>query len=558
MLLQERNKLQNKIVLRYYQEEAISSTFKYINSGGRAGLAVLPTGSGKSLVIAELIKRILMKKPHVRFMMLTHVKELIEQNYEKIKMIWPTCPAGIYSAGVGFKQFTNPIIYGGIQSCYRKAEIFGHIDMLLIDEAHLVSDKTESMYGAMINHLKKTNPNLVVIGLTATPFRLGMGYLTNGPMFDDIYYDISTMENFVKLIDEGFLCELVPISTDTQYDLSNVKMTGGEFQEKSLDENVNRDEITREIVLETLRRASDRNKGLSFCVSKSHAENMAMRFTEAGWPSTFIHSSLTKTEREKVLSDYFDGKYKLLTNVGVLTTGFDAPNIDFMVMSRPTESTSLHIQMLGRGMRPHSSKENTLVLDFASNCARLGPINDPVVPVPKGKVRGDAPIRICDQCSAINHASVKFCKQCGFEFPPPKVKFDSKIVSTEIVRRGARPKIEWFDVNGMTFNRHVSIKGNETLKVTFNTENMIMYDMYLSIDPKMGKMYNSTKEWMDLFKFKVDVPKFKNFDEFKDFMSENCIPPKNIRIWLNKPKASNKNKKIKQILTFSYEEEKEK
>lgn len=550
--------MSNKITLRYYQEDAISSTFRYINSGGRAGLAVLPTGSGKSLVIAELIKRILMKKPHVRFMMLTHVKELIEQNYEKIKMVWPTCPAGIYSAGVGFKQFTNPIIYGGIQSCYRKSEIFGHIDMLLIDEAHLVSEKTESMYGAMISQLKKVNPKLVVIGLTATPFRLGMGYLTNGPMFDDIYYDISTMDNFVKLIDEGYLCELVPINTDTQYDLSNVKMSGGEFQEKSLDENINRDEITREIVIETLRRASDRNKGLAFCVTKSHAENMALRFTEAGWPSTYIHSSLTKKEREIVLGDYFDGKYKLLTNVGVLTTGFDAPNIDFMVMSRPTESTSLHIQMLGRGMRPHESKNDTLVLDFAANCARLGPINDPVIPPQKGKARGDAPIRICDQCSAINHASVKACKQCGFEFPPPKIKFDSKIVSTEIVRRVSRPRIEWFNVSRMTSNRHTSIRGNETLKVTFTTYDMKMYDLYLSLDPKMGEMYSRSKEWMRLFRFTEHVPEFKSFVEFQTFMTDHCVPPKRIRIWLNKPKASNKTKKVKQILTFSYDEEKEK
>lgn len=540
--------------LRYYQEDAVTETFKYINNGGRAGLAVLPTGSGKSLVIAELIKRILMKKPHVRFMMLTHVKELIEQNFDKIKTIWPTCPAGIYSAGVGFKQFTNPVVYGGIQSCYRKPQLFGHVDMLLIDEAHLVSEKTESMYGFMINELKKVNPKLVVIGLTATPFRLGMGSLINGPMFDDIYYDISTMDNFVKLIDEGYLCELVPISTDMQYDLSNVKMSGGEFQEKSLDENINRDEITKEIVIETIRRASNRNKGLCFTVSKGHAENMAMRFTEAGWPATFIHSSLTKKERETVLGDYHDGKYRMLTNVGVLTTGFDDPTIDLMVMSRPTESTSLHIQMLGRGMRPHKSKDNTLVLDYAGNCARLGPINDPVVPPPKGKARGDAPIRICEECSAINHASVKFCKQCGHEFPPPKIKFTSTVKATEIIRRGARPKMDWFKVNNVSFNRHVSIRGNETLKVTFSTDCMKMFDLYLSIDPKMGAIYSNTENWIGMFKFKTDIPKFERFDEFEKFMKDSCEKPKRVRVWLNKPNPKNKSKKIKQILSFDYEE----
>lgn len=542
--------MNNKYSLRYYQEDCVKATYRYINKGGRAGIAVLPTATGKSIITAELVKRTLMAKNHVKVMMLTHVRELISQNHEKLKSIWPTAPCGIFSAGLKAKQHTYPITYAGIQSCYRHQKLFGHIDMVIIDECHLISEKAESMYGAFLAGLKETNPNLVIIGLTATPYRLRMGYLTEGPIFDDIYYDISTLDDFVKLIDEGFLCDLVPINTDVQFDLSEVKKIAGEFSEKSLDENVNRAEITRAVVAETMLRAQGRKKGLAFCVSISHAEDMCQVFNEAGLRATVIHSQITTAERDERLEGYASGKYNMICNVGVLTTGFDAPDIDYLVIARPTESTGLHVQIMGRGMRPHPSKRNTLVLDFAGNTLRLGPVNDPLIPTKKGEGRGEAPIRICEMCDTINHAAARVCKECGHEFPPPKVKIEEKAYTVELIKRTDKPQIVEFRIDDVVWNKHKSSSGRSVLKVTYIC-GKYFYDSYFTFDKKDGKGYAASVSKWRKFGYTY-VP--NNVDDAIDTLNEGFKKPHYVKIWMNKPvEGSGGKKKRKDILDIRYE-----
>lgn len=535
--------------LRYYQEDCVRATYKYIREGGRAGIAVLPTATGKSIVVAELIKRTLLAKNHVRAMMLTHVKELIDQNHEKLKSIWQTAPCGIFSAGLGAKQHTYPITYAGIQSCYRHPRIFGKIDIVIIDECHLISDKSESMYGSFLAGLRDANPDLVIIGLTATPYRMGMGYLTEGPIFDDIYYDISTLDDFVRLIDEGYLCDLVPVRPENEFDLSMVKKVAGEFTEKSLDENVNRHEITKEVVAETMIKAADRNKGMAFCVSISHAENMSMLFNQAGLRSTTIHSELTAVERDERIIKFKRGEYNMICNVGVLTTGFDDPTIDYLVIARATESTSLHVQIMGRGMRVHPSKTNTLVLDFAGNTIRLGPVNDPLIPTKKGEGKGEAPIRICPECETINHASVRFCKTCGFEFPPPQVKIETRAFTTELIKRGDVPKIYNSEVDSVVWSKYNSRKGNEVLKLTFIC-GRYFHDMFFTFDKANKTGYNaSVVKWRKMGY--TIVP--SNVDDAITILEEGFNKPDALKIWGNKPvEGSGGSKRRKEILDIVY------
>lgn len=533
--------------LRYYQEDYIKYTYDYINRGGKAGIAALPTGAGKSLCIAELIKRTLMVRPNARFMMLTHVKELIEQNHEKLKIIWPNSPTGIYSAGVGFKQYQQPIIYGGIQSCYRRPEIFGKINVLLIDEAHLVSEKVESMYGAMIEGLKKTNPDLIILGLTATPYRMGMGLLTNGPIFDDIYYDITTMESFVKLIDEGFLCELTSFGMNHEMDVSNVKMRGGEFLESSLDKELNRREITEAIVSEVLQKRGDRKKGLSFCISKDHAESMCAMYNDAGITSKYLHSDMTTVEREKILDGFKNGQFENLTNVGIATTGLDVPDIDYLVLARPTQSTGLHVQILGRGLRPHPLKEDTLVLDFAGNTMRLGPINDPVIPLAPGKKRvgGEAPIKMCE-CGMFLPAPTRICPNCGFEF-----KFEEKIKTSlqtgELIRRQDKPKVETFKVENFSVIDYTNPKtGNDVVRLNFNY-----------VGPKGGNAeqdlyFTFSGRGMDYWhKLGMGSTPPTNAKEAIRMISEEMKEPESIDIWTNRKV---KGKTQKQIMKINFKE----
>ena len=159
-------------------------------------------------------------------------------------------------------------------------------------------------------------------------------------------------------------------------------------------------------------RLKGRKKGLAFCVSKSHAEDMAARFNEAGLSSTFIHSGLSTDVRAERLSNFKNGKFSLIANVGVLTTGFDAPDLDFIVMARPTRSPSLHIQMLGRGMRPHPSKENCLVLDYGGNIQRLGFVNEVSLPEVDTLNENIPKVKICQSCDAIIAISSQKCKFC--------------------------------------------------------------------------------------------------------------------------------------------------
>lgn len=548
------------IILRDYQQAAVDKTLSYIKSGRKAGLVVMPTASGKAFSICAIIKDLLVKNNSLKVMNLTHVKELISQNYDSMKTIWPTAPAGIYSASVGFRQFQYPVVFGGIQSCFRKPEIFGRVDVIIIDEAHLVSDKAQSMYGAFLNKLKEVNPNLVVIGFTATPYRLGMGYLTEGPMFDDVIYDISTMDEFVKLIDDGYLCDLVPYQTDLQFDLSEVKKIAGDFSEKSLDENINLDKVTREVVAETVARTKDRNKGISFCVSVAHAENMTKLYCEAGLKAVSVNGAMRKDLREEVMSGFKSGKYNMLCNVGVATTGLDVPDIDYIVMCRPTQSTALHVQMMGRGMRVHSSKTNCMVLDFAGNTERLGPVNDPIIPVKKGKGIGEAPIRICrtdslkmlrdsngnefrpSGCGYINHASVRRCKQCESEFVDPDIKVYSQVRSDELIKRKDVPKFEFFDVNRMECDHYTSRAGNKMLAMNFFCGDKI-FDRYLDFEKKSKMRHMSLSFWN---KLAIDEQPSSN-EHAVQLVAASKTKPKQIKVWTNKP-IRNSKKRMKDIM----------
>ena len=183
-------------MLRPYQQRAIDQLYAWFqsNPSGHPCL-VLPTGAGKSHIVAALCKDAVMQWPQTRILMLTHVKELIEQNAEKMRQHWPGAPMGIYSASVGRKQLGEAITFAGIQSVRNKAQLMGRIDLVLIDECHLVSHKDEGGYRTLLNDLSAINPAIRVIGLTATPYRLGHGLITDKPaLFDDLIEPVSIEE----------------------------------------------------------------------------------------------------------------------------------------------------------------------------------------------------------------------------------------------------------------------------------------------------------------------------------------------------------------------------
>jgi DNA repair protein RadD len=368
-------------------------------------------------------------------MKLTHRKELISQNLDKLMAVWPTAPAGVYSAGLGRKDASYPIIFGGVGTVARGApELFGRIDLLLIDECHLVSPNESTMYQKVIAGLKEINPYLKVIGFTATHYRLGHGMLTDeGGLFTDICFDMSTVDAFNWFIDEGYLIPLHPKKVIAELDTSKVAIHGGEFKQNELQAAVDHDEITYGACQEMLAYGLDRKCWLVFASGIDHTIHVAAMLDSLGIRTTFVHSKMSNGERDKNLADFKAGRYQAIVNNGILTTGFDHPAIDLIGMLRPTQSPSLWVQMLGRGTRPvyadgfdlsttegrltaihNGPKHNCLVMDFAGNTRRLGPINDPVLPKRRGKGGGGtAPVKLCEHCGTYNHASVRFCISCG-------------------------------------------------------------------------------------------------------------------------------------------------
>jgi len=449
------------MLLRDYQQRTIDQLYKWFSDGNKGHPCIeLPTGSGKSHIVAELCKEALQTWPETRILMLTHVKELIEQNAEKMLTHWPDAPLGIYSAGMRRRDIGEPITFAGIQSVRAKADQIGHVDLVLIDECHLVSHKQEGGYRKLIANLMRINPALRVIGLTATPYRLGHGYITDKPaLFADIISPVSIEE----LIFKKHLAPLRSKLTAHQLSVKGVRRRGGEYIESELQAAVDTDENNTATVDEVISLAGGRRSWLFFCAGVDHAHNVADILNARDISAACIVGDTPKVERERIINGFKSGKIRALTNANVLTTGFDHPDLDLIAMLRPTLSTGLYVQMAGRGMRIKSHTDHCLVLDFAGVVQTHGPITAVNPKKSSGNGQGAVPVKVCDACNELNHISAKECVACGEPFPPPKVP-KQKLHNDDIMGLD----VAKMNVTGWQWRRHVSlVSGKEMLMVTY-------------------------------------------------------------------------------------------
>lgn len=448
--------------LRPYQETSIKMTYEWLQNNDGNPCLVLPTGSGKSVIIAEFIKRSLQSYPESHFLMLTHMKELIEQNAKKMLAVWPDAPLGIYSASIGKRQLGEPITFAGIQSVRNRASDIEFVDVIIIDECHLCSHEEKGGYRTLINDLKAINPKLRVIGLTATPYRLGYGLITGeSALFDGLIEPVSVLE----LIDDGYLSPLRSKLTHLRIDASDVKKRGGEFIESELQKAVNTTLNNYSAVDEVVRLGANRKAWLFFCVGVDHAHEIKRLLTNKGIIAETITGATPKKERERIIAEYQAGKITAITNANVLTTGFDYEEIDLIAFLRPTMSLSLYVQMAGRGMRIAEGKDDCLILDFAGLVSTHGPITELRTPTQSNKIKGDAPTKNCPQCAEIVSLSAKACPCCGFEFPPPDSK-DNPLRLREDDIMGIEGSVMF--VESWHWAHHVSrASGNDMIKVTY-------------------------------------------------------------------------------------------
>lgn len=447
---------------RAYQTECVSKLLEYINKNpGKHPVLALPTGSGKSYIIALIIQMLLEKRKDVRILILTHSKEIITQNSAEIEAILGNKIA-VYSAGIGRKEI-GKITIASIQSAHRKWPDFENFHYAIIDECHAISNDEFSTYRKLLGQMKKAR----YIGLTATPYRLGTGliYGQENTLFDDLAYDLTSMDNFNKLVEDGYLCKLrtKPSKNEFDADSDSIRTVAGDFDLKQLSIAYDRDALTNSCVDELIREGKNYKKWLIFAIDIDHAEHIAETLIRKGVKATVVHSQM-ELDRDVIISKFKVGEYRAIVNVNVLTTGFNDPEIDLIAMMRPTKSPVLHVQAIGRGLRVAPGKKHCLILDFAGNTDRLGPINDVrVVKKSKSKEGGDPITKRCPDCDAIHHPTVKVCEWCGHKFKF-KVGLEMKASSTEVV---AAQKQHWFRVEKVLYSKHEKVNRPPSLKVTY-------------------------------------------------------------------------------------------
>jgi len=558
------------ITPHYYQANAKQAIFDYFENGGIGNpLVCMPTASGKSIVIADFLREVFRQFPNQRVMMLTHVWKLISQNAEKMRIFWPNAPIGIHSSGLKERDVTMPIIFGGVQSVAptlaKNPLAFGWRDLILIDEAHLLGSDEDSQYLKVIAALTKINPHLKVIGFTATPYRLKMGLLTDGGLFSDIAFDMTTHEWFQRLIGEGFLSPLIGKPTNTQIEgIGNLSVVGGDFNAKQSEELIDTENITYSACQEILEYGANRNKCMVFAAGVNNSEHIADCLTSMGASAAAVHSKLKSDEVKARLSAFERGEIWALVGANMFTTGYDEPRIDLIADLQPTCSPGKHVQKLGRGTRVHPSKSNTLILDFAGNIARNGPIDDPVMPRKPGVKSGEPPpIKFCETiklevnqkrfeemnslgkidlndpeltqgCGAYNHASARFCCNCGAAF-----SFSTKLFATARndapMKQEETPIIELVKIKPPVFyaKNNGKDKGGgfispPTVRVTY-TIGLRPINVFLCFE-HTGKARRLAHEWWQRHA-STEAP--ATVEEFLSRTHELRIP-KEVRIHVNK------------------------
>ena len=460
--------------LREYQRDSIHAAYQYFREDKGSPLIELPTGAGKSLVLAGLCHDLLTNYSKMRIVVLSHSIELVEQDYNKLREYWTKAPAGVYSASLGKKQAHHPITFATIQSVYKKAHILGHRDLICIDEAHLLSRKTDGMYNRLISALKEVNPKVRLLGLTASPFRVDSGllYEGDGALFDGVCYSAKLMD----LVNAGFLCRIVSKPMELQADLGNVRVTGGEFNAGDAEKEFDR--ITEAAIADALPRLAGRGSVMWFCSGIEHADHVRDLLRARGEFAESVSSETPKEERKRILEGFKAGAFRHICSMALITTGYDAPRTDGIVMLRATMSPGLYLQIAGRGLRLFIGKLFCLFLDYGGNIDRHGPLTHIAAPNRRGKGKKEkdtaAKVRICEVCRTAWPLGTMDCGECGHVMTverDPEAALTAKAAEIPMMMTDAEYRESqtfWTEVDRVRYARHRKLGKPDSVRVEYD------------------------------------------------------------------------------------------
>ena len=493
--------------LRAYQQEAVDAVYRHLRERDDNPVMVIPTGGGKTPVMATICDDAITRWGG-RVLVLAHVKELLEQTRDHLSAMAPHLQIGVYSAGLKRRDTGHAVIVAGIQSVYRRAAELDRFDIVLIDEAHMIPPEGEGMYRQFLADAHLVNPYLRTIGLTATPFRMTSGYICKPDHFlNAICYEIGVKE----LIRDGYLCPLKTRAGIARADMSGLHVRGGEYIANEVEDLMDDDELVRAACAELVGQTKDRKSVLIFASGIKHGRHIkAIIENDHGVECGFVCGLTPANERDHLLARFRgngqaglfgeSGPLQYLCNVNVLTTGFDAPNIDCVAMLRPTLSPGLYYQMVGRGFRMHPGKDDCLVLDFGGNVLRHGPVDQIRIQEPDSKGSGEAPAKECPECHAVVAAGYATCPECGYEFPPPERQRHEAKASTESVLSGEVTVLD-YEVESVTYAVHMKRDAPpdhpRTLRVDYQVAFQTWFSEWICVEHSGWARHKAESWWRE-------------------------------------------------------------
>jgi len=425
--------------LRHYQSESLNLIRKAFTQGLKSLILCVPTGGGKTVIFTTLTSLSIAKGKKV--MIICDRKELIGQAEYNLNRL------GLYPTIIapGYKQIKNNCYLASVDTLTRRE--LPAVDLIIIDEAH------KQTFDKIILKYRDSPHNPFIIGATATPLRTG-----KQRSLHEVYNKIIEPVTIDDLLKQSYLVPCITYAA--KEDFSNVKITGNDYNNAALYEQFNKSRLYAGVI-DKYKTHAEGKKTLVFNVNIEHSKKMVSEFLAAGYSAKHLDGATPKKERGQILEDFKNGKFLILSNCSVLTTGYDEPSIEAVIINRATKSLPLYLQMTGRGSRIHENKSNFIVLDMGSNVYEFGLWEEPrtwQIVKERRKTNGVAPVKLCPVCEAMNHASARICFECKEPF---KIKAKALLQGDFIeVKKGLRNSERGA---GKVFNPNTATK--EQLKI---------------------------------------------------------------------------------------------
>ena len=347
------------MILYPFQREAKEAVLRHWESGHKAALVSLPTGSGKTIVFSDILRSSLSGDNGGKGLVLVHRDELLRQATEKLNFVWPSVKLSTVDAANS--NFTGQITVASVMAIVRRLERIPRIQKVVTDEAH---HAPASSWLKIYKRIEELFPRWQHLGVTATPIR------TNGASdLEAIFCKPVYVKSIFELIVEGYLSPLKGLEVRTKISVEDVGVQRGDFIAEELSRVINTKERNRLVVENYLELAQER-KALVFAADLNHAKSLAEMFKTQGVSAAWVAGNTPLGLRRYLLEKLRKGELKVIVNCMVFTEGFDEPSLDAILVARPTRSLVLYCQMIGRGLRPYPGKKNCLFIDFVDNSSK--------------------------------------------------------------------------------------------------------------------------------------------------------------------------------------------